>query len=200
MSENDVQILGAGQVGPGDYRKVNINGSGNITGIINAETVTVNGVATASELLTAQKLEVNGTFSGNHLKGGRMIIRGAADLKGTVECEHFELNGGIKCETINAERIEIRHMGHGEVKELVGSQINIKGTIPALTILNIEIKPLVFSARLIEADEVYLESTDADVVCGNIVHIGRGCRIGRVEYRDSLKVADGSSVGQIVKD
>lgn len=200
MSDYDVQIIGAGVVGAGEFRKVSINGTGSIAGRVTADTVTINGAAKANDLIQARKIEVNGTLSGKELKGEKVVIRGMSDLDGGISCENFELNGSIKCQSINAEQMDIKLKGFGDVRELTGSRISIKGFIPSIVILNIEIKPSIFKVGLVEADDIVLENTEADVVCGNVVQIGRGCKIGRVEYRESLKVADGSSVGQIVKD
>lgn len=200
MSGNNVHILGIGVVGAGDFAKIVINGTGSITGEITAESLNVNGAAKASENITAEKVEVNGTFSGRNIKGKKIIIRGMADFNGTMESEKVEVNGSIKCGSINAEEIEIKLKGFGNINELVGTKISVKVNEPLLIIMNVQIKPSVLKAKLIEADEVFLENTEADVVSGNIVQIGRGCKIGRVEYRESLKVSDSSSVDQIVKE
>lgn len=200
MSENNVQIIGAGVVGAGDFEKITINGTGNIKGEITAKSLNVNGVAKACENITAEKVEINGTFSGRNIKGKKIVIRGIADFNGKVECEQFELNGSIRCDSINSEQIEIKLKGFGNVNELVGSHINVKVNEPTLIIMSVQIKPSVLKAKMIEADEIYLEHTEADVVSGNIVQIGRGCKIGRVEYRESLKVSDSAGVEQIVKE
>jgi hypothetical protein len=46
----------------------------------------------------------------------------------------------------------------------------------------------VLETSVIEADEIQLEDTRADVVRGRNVVIGAGCRIGLVEYADELRV------------
>ncbi|HRU22306.1 MAG TPA: hypothetical protein P5113_06475, partial [Candidatus Bipolaricaulis sp.] len=51
----------------------------------------------------------------------------------------------------------------------------------------------------IEGDQVHLEATTADVVRGKIVHIGPGCRIGRVEYTESLDVHPEAEVREKIK-
>ena len=54
-------------------------------------------------------------------------------------------------------------------------------------------------AELIEGDEIYLENTRADVVRGKQIEIGPHCKIGLIEYSESLKVHDNSDVGQQTK-
>ncbi|MGP3783292.1 hypothetical protein [Paenibacillus sp. 1A_MP2] len=41
---------------------------------------------------------------------------------------------------------------------------------------------------MIEGDDIELEYTEAEVVRGDKIKIGPGCRIGTVEYRSSLQI------------
>jgi hypothetical protein len=55
------------------------------------------------------------------------------------------------------------------------------------------------TAETIEGDTVDLEATEAQVVRGKVVRIGPGCRIGWVEYTDSLEVHPEAEVGERVE-
>ena len=50
------------------------------------------------------------------------------------------------------------------------------------------------SAQLIEGDNIVLEYTDADIVRGKNVVIGRGCNINKVEYTNEYKLKDDGKV------
>lgn len=52
----------------------------------------------------------------------------------------------------------------------------------------------ILKANLIEGDEIELENTEAEVVRGDKIKIGLGCRIGTVEYRSSLQIHPQSEV------
>lgn len=200
MSDNNVQILGAGTVGAGNFKNVVINGTGSITGEITAESLSINGLAKSCENITAEKVEINGTFSGRNVKSKKIVIRGLGEFGGNLESEKVEINGSIKCGSINAEEVEIKLKGFGNVNEIVGSKVSVRVKEPLIIIMNVQITPSILKTKLIEADEIYLENTEADVVSGSVIQIGRGCRIGRVEYRESLKVSDSAKVDQIVKE
>lgn len=49
-------------------------------------------------------------------------------------------------------------------------------------------------AGVIEGDYIDLEFTTADIVRGNVVIIGNGCSIGRVEYHSKLTVYHGAKI------
>lgn len=54
-------------------------------------------------------------------------------------------------------------------------------------------------ARTIEGDFIDLEYTIADVIRGNIVIVGPGCTIERIEYRDQITVHPEAKVGKVEK-
>lgn len=197
---NDVMIIGFGTVGAGSFEKVTINGTGSIAGSITAESFHVNGVAKANEDIAAEKIEVNGTLSGHSLKGKKIVIRGLAELTGKIEGEMLDLNGSFKAESVNCDKVDITLRGFGNVREIVGSKVEVKVKEPIITLFSIQIKPSILKAELIEADEIFLENTEADVVCGTQITIGKGCKIKRVEYKQNLKVSNDAAVDQIVKD
>lgn len=49
-------------------------------------------------------------------------------------------------------------------------------------------------AELVEGDNIILEYTEADVVRGKNVTIGRGCSIKKVEYTNEYKLKDDGKV------
>ena len=51
----------------------------------------------------------------------------------------------------------------------------------------------------IEGNRISLECTDAEIVRGQDVVIGKECKIGRVEYSGTLEIQDNAEVGQQVK-
>jgi hypothetical protein len=52
---------------------------------------------------------------------------------------------------------------------------------------------------MIEGDFIDLEYTTADIIRGNIVIIGPGCNVGRIEYRDQITVHPEAKVGKVEK-
>jgi len=90
---------------------------------------------------------------------------------------------------IGGERIDVRRGGWREKGILLDGLVKLfaGGGTAAL------------ETKQIEGDEVSLEDTEAEVVRGKKVEIGPGCRIGRVEYSESLKVASDAVVKERVK-
>jgi len=57
----------------------------------------------------------------------------------------------------------------------------------------------ILDVEAVEGDELDLEWTVAEVVRGRVVKLGPGCKIGRVEYSESLEVSPQAEVREEVK-
>lgn len=201
MSENSIKIFGVGQVGPGQYDKVKINGTAQFTGDIQAEQIQINGTAETKSNLQAEKVEVNGSFHCANLDCEKLMVRGMMHASGEINCEKIEVYGSFQADTLNAEQVDFSLGGITNIREVVGARVEIRDRLmPAFAVAAFGPTLSRFKATLVEADDIYIENTEADVVSGNRVVIGRGCKIGRVEYRETLKVTEGSSVEQVVRE
>lgn len=127
---------------------------------------------------------------------------------GDLEAEIFRASGGFDIRgLLSADRIEIHPGGRCRVKEIGGARIDIRryGSRDHSGLLDSLLRALSsawgggLEAELIEGDEIYLENTRADVVRGKQIEIGPHCKIGLIEYSESLKVHDNSDVGQQTK-
>lgn len=142
-----------------------------------------------------------GKFSGSCVVGG--TVRGneiscSGRLKAgkDVEAENFYSSGDLEIQgLLNAERMELKVNSICKVSSMGGGFISVQkdwhgfsfgGGKPRLCV------------RTIEGDTIELESTQAEVVRGKNVRIGRDCEIGRVEFSGELTV-DGGTVGEQVR-
>jgi len=210
------KVVGSGSISGGSYDSVRIMGDSEVLGPIDCHTFScmgsciIKGHAHVDRKFKATgDVTVEGDWSGEELKLlGQIVIRGNArgrelgvtgslEARGNVEAEQLTIKGAITVEgLINADQLDIGLHGPCHVKEIGGRQIRIRRS-SWISVKN-WIKPQTkteLAASMIEGDDVYLEYTKADVVRGNQVHIGKGCEIGRVEYRKSLHVSRAAKTG-----
>lgn len=118
---------------------------------------------------------------------------------GDCNAEIFNLEGGFTIDgMLNADILRINLYWPSKVNEIGGSEITVKrsGKISFLGIKN-RIMPEgknELTVDVIEGDDVYLENTIANVVRGNNVTIGSGCKIELVEYKNDFKMHEGAEV------
>ena len=94
---------------------------------------------------------------------------------------------------LNAETVELTAAAGCSVGDIGGSKITVRREVPGL-LRRLFSGAATHSTKVhtIEGDDIALEYVTADVVRGRRVQIGEGCRIGRVEYAETLEAADGT--------
>ena len=122
-------------------------------------------------------------------------VAGIFEVEGDVEAEQCDLRGVFEVAgPINADRVDADLDGsRSSAREIGGAKIKVtsrSGQFRSAGRLSVE---------SIEGDDVYLEATDAQIVRGKTVVVGHGCRIGTVEYAESLEVSPKAAVENQVK-
>lgn len=220
---NNVTISGAGDI-KGDIECVYLktSGAGDVRGNVKADRIETSGASDIKGDVECRDIKISGAgdIKGN-VKAGKIRISGSSDIGGNLHAEEVEIHGCIdlkqECEVekftargsfsigglLNAEDISIRIDGRCDVKEIGGEHIDVRIDnehglfIRAFMRLFSEDEGL--KTDLIEGDDIYLEGTEAKIVRGNKIIIGKECRIGRVEYKDSINIFDNASVKEQVK-
>lgn len=180
------------------------NGKSTVNGPVHAKTAVVNGDSTINGPLEAEHLTVHGrTVINGDLSGERLKVQGQVKVSRNCEAETFTCQGGFEIEgLLNAGEIDITLYGKGRVKEIGGESIKVRRETNQLakwlrlmfTSLNGGL-----TAESIEGDDIFLEQTTAQVVRGNRITIGEGCRIDLVEYKDELILEGDALVRQQIQ-
>ncbi len=144
-------------------------------------------------------LKVRGSLKAEHL-----VVNGLLRIDGDCEVEDFDLEGSFEVlGLLNSGRLNAVLHWKGEAKEIGVESIIVRRTSKGSWnklwrwILPRTVPGL--KANVIEGDDIDLEYTEADIVRGNRIRIGKGCKIGTVEYRTELNVYSGAKIGKEVK-
>ena len=142
---------------------------------------------------------------------GRVSISGAGRVNGSLKCEELhcsgaaKVQGGVDCAgelrssgavqiggLLNAETVEISANPAVHIHAIGGGTIRVlqKDTTTFLGIFRTS--PGCARIGSIEGDNIELEYVEAEIVRGKYVRIGRGCRIGTVEYGENLEAEPGT--------
>jgi len=183
-----------------------ISGSCKVGGDVEADRFLSRGKFDISGLLTADEIKIELGFGGScragEIGGERIEVRArgpfwewrSEDVERKVGKVGYKLEKGLKKLRdrfgIEIELGDIDHL----VEELVklGEKIRVKVDLDEDDEEDGAHAELV--VETVEGDEVFLENTRADVVRGSKVTIGRGCRVKRVEYAESLEVDESAQV------
>lgn len=192
-TEGELHVSGSASV-EGDLRggkEIHLSGGGRCQKLIGGE-VRISGAVTCQSL-TAQHAKLSGGFKvEGDLQADQVKISGAGRIEGLLTADEIQIAVGYRPESV-------------VIGSIGGSRLTIqRGDGGALNLLELvlSLKPLGKGSVVvdtIEADEIDIVSTKAQVVRGQQVKIGEGCEIERVEYSESYAADPSARVGEAVK-
>lgn len=153
----------------------------------------VSGNATFNDNVTSENIKISGEAEfKNGLNSRKMRILGKCDISGDCESERIIGRGEANVEGLmTADYIDLKLFNQSYIKEIGGE--NIKVTKGKSFFMFRGSKGSLCS-DIIEGDNIELTNTTCKIVRGNNIVINSGCKIGRVEYRDNLKINSSSEV------
>ncbi|QAA77237.1 MAG: hypothetical protein BIP78_1471 [Candidatus Bipolaricaulis sibiricus] len=204
----EIRVSGAARFhGDVKAKEIGVSGAGKFSGRVEADVLVtsgscgIEGDAEVKELRSSGAQRIGGSFRGHYVRVSG-VLHVARDLETDVftSSGKFEIGG-----LLSADRVEIKLVGDSRAQEIGGENIDIRASSGfsfgfSLTRglqFGVGIGTLV--VKQIEGDNVHLEATTAEVVRGKVVRIGPACRIGRVEYTESLEVHPEAAVGERIK-
>ncbi|MCJ8012711.1 polymer-forming cytoskeletal protein [Paenibacillus sp. KQZ6P-2] len=178
---------------------VSVNGTATVEGALKANRMILDGMATIKEHAVCQELlTVNGRLSiGGRLDGEKVEVFGILKTRDDVQCELLSVHGGFSIDgLLNAGLIDVKMNMPCKAQEIGGESITVR-RLKKISVIEqfVPVLSAKLQAHTIEGDEIYLEHTEAEIVRGNDVIIGKGCKIGRVEYKNQLTRDEDAQIG-----
>ena len=210
ISANSFRISGSGKV-TNDLTcmKGSINGSGTVEGSVHGGSFSISGSGGVNGNFKGDEFIIRGSGKvGGRINATRVKLHGATSVGQGIEGEIIDISGGIRTPgMINGDEVNIEVGSTTEVEEIGATRVNVVKAEKVMGLFGRIFFSLFgrknygyLTIRTIEADEIYLENTIADVVRGNKITIGEGCKIKKIEYRDTLcKKDENSTISEEVK-
>lgn len=204
ITTTDFGISGSGKVTK-DLKcaKGKISGSGKIEGSVYGGSFSISGSGTVDGSFKGDELVINGSGKiGGKISGIKVRLLGAIKVGEGIEGDIIDIRGSLRTKgMVNGDQVNIEVGGITEIEEIGATKVTVVKTIQGIGpfsrfILNLfrERDYDCLKVKVIEADEIYLENTVADVVRGNKIIIGQGCKINKIEYSESLELKNETSI------
>jgi cytoskeletal protein CcmA (bactofilin family) len=214
----DLKIYGQGSSGGGKFEDVIIKGNGQISGDVECKNYKVYGNTEMEGNLKSDFVEIKGRaeFEGDliadvlkiqgevqiigDLTTDEALITGNIKADGDFNAEIFTLEGGFEIDgLLNADILNINMYWPCKVSEIGGTEIKVRkeekfSFLGLKNMIMPHSKTKLLKADTIEADEIYLENTQAKIVRGNNIKLGPECIIELVEYKESFQNDENSKV------
>lgn len=211
-----LKMSGTGSSGGGIFKEVVLEGAHKITGNIECDHFHTAGTCKVLADISCLTFNGEGAMTIQGIKTKEMRLAGACNCHGVIDCELLQAEGYLSAdEEINAEEIRMegkfKVLGpiNGEtvtlllhepstLQEIGAGKIEVRKSTHQSKSWNVltkfRINKVALKARLMEADDIYLESCHVEKVCGHHVVIGPNCMIESVEYRGEINIHPTSTV------
>ncbi len=169
-----------------------VSGGAKFLGDIKAKTVRVSGsLSCGGELVATEEIACFGSVQCEKtIKCEKLTVSGSLSAMGDVEAESVETSGTFNCTgLLNAEKIKITADRAMQIGSIGGSKISI-----GRKRFSLFLKRGVTVENAIEGDEITLEYVTCPCVTGRIVNIGKGCKIGHVQFSEKMETSPKAKV------
>jgi len=188
-------------------RSTSIMGETRVVGAMDAGECNLMGRMTCEATLRVRKLNCMGQLRvQGQLDAEKVKLFGELTVQGDCNVDQFSSRGAFAIEgLLSVDNLDVQPYGPCKAGEIGGARLEVRrrgGFLGKIPLADWARKHLFggtgssLEAQAIEGDDVRLEDTTARIVRGARVHIGRGCRIDVVEYREQYSCAPDSVVGE----
>lgn len=188
-----------------EVNRLSVSGSASVSGKLKSDNVDISGSFKTQNDVLVERLKVSGSMkTEGSVKAETVSVTGSFSARNGCECELFTAKGQLNMEgLLNAENIQITHSGMSYVPELGGETIEISLYSSRNFLRNlfsaIFLRGIRFKTKSIEGSAIKLDHTNADVVRGDTVTIGKNCTIGLVEYTEDVQIHSSAKVKEYKK-
>lgn len=215
----DFKVSGSGNMIGGEYGNIRISGACKISGDISCQSIHISGsTKTEGNIVCKADAHISGAFKGKDLSCSELKVSGSSKF-GAVKGSSIKVSGAMTADSVEAENVSIS--GKTEIQGLLNAekiQINAGAKVGSIgcteLTANTELRTVKIlwgliefnndlsnglKAEVIEGDRINICYTEAETVRGADITIGKGCKIGRVEYTNTCTVDAEASVKELVK-
>ncbi len=197
INANEISVFGSCTFnGKCTINYVKLYGESKFCDFVDVNELNVKGACNFNEAVKVVRLKIYGAtkFLKKVYRSEVVQFYGSVDVN-VLEADNIYIKGCVNClEQLNGEKITIILHNRSQIKEIVGTNINIKPGFKMF--LRKKNNALIDT---IEGDEIYLENVISKTVRGNKITIGPNCKIDLIEYRDKCDIYDKKNVKMIEK-
>ncbi len=202
-------------------QNVRISGSLHAQGSLECQAIHVSGSTEITDTLVTEDGHISGSLQirGSLEVRGDLHVSGHAGVEGKasghsyhisgifrvgqeIEVDTLICSGTIECPgLISADHIKIDLYHPAKVGELAGASIDVavpSGRFSPDLIGHWRRRRALLTVDEVSGDDLNLAYTKASLVRGDRIRIGEGCRIDRIEYRETLQADEASWIGESV--
>lgn len=176
-------------------KKISAHGHSSFHSPVTAQILNSSGSCRLKDYCEINEITSAGSFKLNNGKVINLNSSGKLTIEQSLEAESVDVIGIVKAAKINAKSFSLKLSGESEIKELHADDIWVEKD--KITILPLLKKKL--NCNCLKGKIVRLSYTNAEKVDGDVVNVGRNCRIKTLYYTECYSIAPNSKVQKIIR-
>lgn len=176
-------------------KKISAHGHSSFHSPVTAQILNSSGSCRLKDYCEINEITSAGSFKLNNGKVIKLNSSGKLTIEHSLEAESLDVIGIVKAAKINAKSFALKLSGESEIKELRADDIRIEKD--RITILPLLKKKL--NCNCLKGKTVRLSYTHAEIVDGDVVNVGRNCKVKTLYYTESYSIAPNSKVQKIIR-
>jgi len=176
-------------------KKISAHGHSSFHSPVTAQILNSSGSCRLKDYCEINEITSAGSFKLNNGKVIKLNSSGKLTIEHSLEAESVDVIGIVKAAKINAKSFALKLSGESEIKELRADDIRIEKD--RITILPLLKKKL--NCNCLKGKTVRLSYTHAEIVDGDVVNVGRNCKVKTLYYTESYSIAPNSKVQKIIR-
>lgn len=176
-------------------KKISAHGHSSFHSPVTAQILNSSGSCRLKDYCEINEITSAGSFKLNNGKVIKLNSSGKLTIEHSLEAESVDVIGIVKAAKINAKSFALKLSGESEIKELRADDIRIEKD--RITILPLLKKKL--NCNCLKGKTIRLSYTHAEIVDGDVVNVGRNCKVKTLYYTESYSIAPNSKVQKIIR-
>lgn len=204
-SSGRIKNLGA------DYEVLNIRGSVFINQEVKLKEISSHGFSSFSSHVEANLLKNSGfcTINGNcqvneiinagtlkilHAKINNLTSSGKLTIEKSLSADNLHIKGIIRAFTIQTKHLHLKLSGVSKIDRLNTEELNVDICRKSISLFK---KKLI--CQYIKGIKLNVSNTEAEIIEGNIVMIGKNCKVHTLYYKEDYSIAPNAIVQHVIK-
>lgn len=194
-----------------EYEVLNIRGSVFINQEVKLKKISSHGFSSFSSHVEANLLKNSGlcTINGNcqvkeiinagtlKILQGKIInlsSSGKLTIEKSLRAENLHIKGIIRAFTIQTRHLHLKLSGLSKIDRLNTEELNIDICRKSISLFK---KKLI--CQNIKGEKLNISNTEAEIIEGNIVMIGKNCKVHTLYYKEDYSIAPNAVVQHIIR-
>lgn len=141
-----------------------------------------------------KEIRHTGNLKIKNVQTTKLISSGRLTIEQILQSKQFDGVGIVQAKEIHAKNFHLKLSGESKIERLIADEIFVEKERKTISLFK---KKLI--CKYIKARRLQLSSTDAEIVEGDNIVVGKNCHIQTLYYKENYTISPSAKVQQIIR-